>query len=101
MNAAANAAQDYMGDKPTTTSPTYIPRQDGSMMKALVWHGARKVSMEDVPVPTVNEPDDIILRVTGTTVCGSDLHLYNKEIIQLKDGVCRARSVSHSYLTYG
>ncbi|KAF9048421.1 chaperonin 10-like protein [Panaeolus papilionaceus] len=55
-------------------------------MKALVWHGARKVSMEDVPVPTVNEPDDIILRVTGTTVCGSDLHLYNKEIIQLKDG---------------
>ncbi|PPR05789.1 hypothetical protein CVT24_006844 [Panaeolus cyanescens] len=86
MNAAANVAQSYLGDKPTTTSPSYKPRQDGSTMKALVWHGAKKVAMEEVPVPTVNEPDDIVLRVTGTTVCGSDLHLYNKEIIQLKSG---------------
>lgn len=37
-------------------------------------------------MPTVTEPADVILKVTGTTVCGSDLHLYHKEIMQLKKG---------------
>jgi threonine dehydrogenase-like Zn-dependent dehydrogenase len=37
-------------------------------------------------VPTVTEAEDVICRVTGTTVCGSDLHLYHKEIMQLEKG---------------
>ncbi len=45
-------------------------------MKALTWHGKRDVRFEEVPDPRLHEPDDIIIRVTSTGICGSDLHLY-------------------------
>lgn len=44
-------------------------------MKALVWLGKQKVDVVDVPKPKIVEDGDVILKVTGTTVCGSDLHL--------------------------
>lgn len=40
----------------------------------------------DVPKPTILEDRDVILKVTGTTVCGSDLHLLHGGIIQLNKG---------------
>ncbi|RPA92775.1 GroES-like protein [Choiromyces venosus 120613-1] len=55
-------------------------------MKALRWHGKERVSIDKVPLPAITEPKDVIVRITGTTVCGSDLHLYHGEILQLKDG---------------
>ncbi|HEY8975141.1 MAG TPA: alcohol dehydrogenase catalytic domain-containing protein, partial [Burkholderiaceae bacterium] len=45
-------------------------------MKALTYHGAKDVRIETVPDPRLVEPDDILLRVTATAICGSDLHLY-------------------------
>ncbi|TDD73897.1 zinc-dependent alcohol dehydrogenase [Actinomadura rubrisoli] len=45
-------------------------------MKALTWHGKRDVRVENVPDPTIKEPDDAIIRVTSSGICGSDLHLY-------------------------
>jgi len=45
-------------------------------MKALTWQGRRKVSVEDVPDPTIEHPTDAIVEVTSTAICGSDLHLY-------------------------
>ncbi|MGW7069100.1 alcohol dehydrogenase catalytic domain-containing protein [Streptomyces sp. NPDC054855] len=45
-------------------------------MRALTWHGKRDVRVETVPDPVLKEPTDIIVRVTSTGVCGSDLHLY-------------------------
>lgn len=45
-------------------------------MRALTFHGARDVRVEKVPDPVLQEPDDILLRVTATAICGSDLHLY-------------------------
>lgn len=45
-------------------------------MRALTYHGARDVRVESVPDPVIQEPDDVILRVTATAICGSDLHLY-------------------------
>ena len=45
-------------------------------MKALTWHGKRDVRFEDVPDPTIQDPDDIVIRITSTAICGSDLHLY-------------------------
>jgi threonine dehydrogenase-like Zn-dependent dehydrogenase len=44
-------------------------------MKALTWFGNKDVRITDVPIPDITEPDDVILKVTGTTICGSDLHL--------------------------
>lgn len=45
-------------------------------MRALTWQGKRKVSVETVPDPALREPDDVIIEVTSTAICGSDLHLY-------------------------
>lgn len=45
-------------------------------MKALTWQGRRDVRVEDVPDPRIKEPNDAIVRVTTTNICGSDLHLY-------------------------
>jgi threonine dehydrogenase-like Zn-dependent dehydrogenase len=45
-------------------------------MKALAWHGKRDVRIDTVPDPVIREPNDAIVRVTSTAICGSDLHLY-------------------------
>lgn len=45
-------------------------------MKALVWHGARDVRVDDVADPGLIAPTDAIIRVTSSGLCGSDLHLY-------------------------
>jgi threonine dehydrogenase-like Zn-dependent dehydrogenase len=45
-------------------------------MKAAVWHGKRDVRVETVPDPAIEAANDIIIRVTSSGICGSDLHLY-------------------------
>ncbi|MGI5267824.1 zinc-dependent alcohol dehydrogenase [Nonomuraea sp. CA-218870] len=45
-------------------------------MKAVTWHGKRDVRVEQVPDPEIKEPNDAVIRVTSTGICGSDLHLY-------------------------
>src|SRR2546421_251596 len=45
-------------------------------MKAVTWHGKRDVRVEQVPDPAIQEPNDIVIRVTSSGICGSDLHLY-------------------------
>jgi threonine dehydrogenase-like Zn-dependent dehydrogenase len=45
-------------------------------MKALTWQGVSDVRVENVPDPTIQQPDDIIVRITSSGLCGSDLHLY-------------------------
>jgi len=45
-------------------------------MRALTWQGREKVSVENVPDPVIQQPNDAIIRVTSTAICGSDLHLY-------------------------
>ncbi|MER6973745.1 alcohol dehydrogenase catalytic domain-containing protein [Nocardioides sp. NPDC000445] len=45
-------------------------------MKAVTWQGRRDIRVDDVPDPHIVESDDIIVEVTSTGLCGSDLHLY-------------------------
>ncbi|MFC9847962.1 zinc-dependent alcohol dehydrogenase [Streptomyces sp. NPDC060223] len=45
-------------------------------MRALTWHGKRDVRVDTVPDPTIQDPTDVIIKVTTTGLCGSDLHLY-------------------------
>ncbi|SDO77155.1 Threonine dehydrogenase [Pedococcus dokdonensis] len=45
-------------------------------MKALTWQGKRDVRVEEVPDPRIEKPNDAIIKVTSTAICGSDLHLY-------------------------
>ncbi len=46
-------------------------------MKALCWHGTSDVRVDNVPDPKIVDPTDVIIRVTSTAICGSDLHLYD------------------------
>jgi threonine dehydrogenase-like Zn-dependent dehydrogenase len=45
-------------------------------VRALTWHGAHDVRVDEVPDPTIEHPTDAIIRVTSSGICGSDLHLY-------------------------
>ena len=46
-------------------------------MKAVVFHKPGDMRVEEVADPKIENPQDIILRVTSTAICGSDLHIYN------------------------
>jgi threonine dehydrogenase-like Zn-dependent dehydrogenase len=46
-------------------------------MKAMVYRGPYKVRVEEKPEPTIEHPNDAIVRVTHAAICGSDLHLYH------------------------
>ena len=45
-------------------------------MRALTYHGRRDVRVDNVADPTIADPDDVIVKVTSSGLCGSDLHLY-------------------------
>ncbi|MFD4539419.1 zinc-dependent alcohol dehydrogenase [Streptomyces bauhiniae] len=45
-------------------------------MRALTWQGRRDVRVDTVPDPQIQDPTDVIVRVTSSGICGSDLHLY-------------------------
>ncbi len=45
-------------------------------MKAVAWHGQRDVRVDEVPDPRIEEPTDVVVQITSSGICGSDLHLY-------------------------
>src|SRR4051812_21802754 len=47
------------------------------MMKANCWMGKHHVQVKEVEDPKILNSQDIIVRITSTAICGSDLHLYN------------------------
>ncbi len=55
-------------------------------MKALCWYGTRDVRVENVPDPHIINPRDVIVRITLTAICGSDLHLYNGFVPSMERG---------------
>ena len=59
---------------------------DQKTMKAVVYHGPNNVSLDDVPVPKIIENDDIIVRVTTSTICGTDIHIQSGGLPAVKPG---------------
>jgi len=55
-------------------------------MKALCWHGKHKVTVDEVPDSKIEHPQDAIIRVTSSAICGSDLHIYNGLILAMEKG---------------
>jgi threonine dehydrogenase-like Zn-dependent dehydrogenase len=45
-------------------------------MRAVTWQGRREVRVDTVPDPSIKDPTDVVVRITSTALCGSDLHLY-------------------------
>src|SRR5258705_11175296 len=49
-------------------------------MKALIFQGPGKKALEERPKPTIAEPTDAIVKVTKTTICGTDLHILKGDV---------------------
>ncbi|HEX2999483.1 MAG TPA: hypothetical protein VHR86_04520 [Armatimonadota bacterium] len=56
-------------------------------MKAVVYKGADRVAIENIEDPRIESPNDAIVRITSTAICGSDLHMPSS-------GSCRCGSAS-------
>ncbi len=46
-------------------------------MKALVCQGPHDVRGMDMPDPKIERPTDVLVKITATNICGSDLHMYD------------------------
>ncbi|TDX95326.1 alcohol dehydrogenase catalytic domain-containing protein [Chryseobacterium daecheongense] len=53
-------------------------------MKAAVFHAPGTITCDTVDDPVIQDANDIILRVTSTAICGSDLHMYSGGIPQAR-----------------
>jgi alcohol dehydrogenase len=55
-------------------------------MKALVYEGPGRKSWTDVPDPTIQHPTDVIVKMTATTICGTDLHILKGDVAAVEPG---------------
>lgn len=55
-------------------------------MKALCWHGKEDLRVDTVKDPEILDPKDIIIQVTASGICGSDLHLYDGLMPSMNEG---------------
>ncbi|KAF2723156.1 GroES-like protein [Polychaeton citri CBS 116435] len=95
MTQAAWKAEQVIGhgDNAATAQDVTNPALDrekygdpSEKMKALAWMGKNDVQMIECPKPKILEDRDAILKVTGSTVCGSDLHLLHGSVVELQKG---------------
>ncbi|KAF8246562.1 GroES-like protein [Wilcoxina mikolae CBS 423.85] len=96
LNAASNLVETVLGrDSSHTVTSTEISNPDtkdaaaadpSEKMQALVWMGKNDVRVVETSKPKLVEPTDVIIKVTGTTVCGSDMHLLHGVLLQLQKG---------------
>src|SRR6202140_2951112 len=62
----------------TATSSSVVEKKSTTTMKALVFHGTNQIAIERVPIPKPG-PGEAVIRVTLTTICGTDLHILKGE----------------------
>ena len=62
-------------------------------MRALVYHKPKDMRVDTVADPGLEHERDVILKVTATAICGSDLHIYNGKIPQLENMI-----VGHEFM---
>jgi alcohol dehydrogenase len=55
-------------------------------MKALVYHGPGKKSLDERPIPELAAPTDAIVKMTRTTICGTDLHILKGDVPSCESG---------------
>lgn len=53
-------------------------------MRAVVYHGPDDVRLDEVPEPTIEDPEDAIVRVTTASICGSDLHIVHGHLPKME-----------------
>ena len=55
-------------------------------MKALVYRGSGKLVLENKPKPVISDPTDVIVKITKTTICGTDLHIKKGDVPTVTEG---------------
>ncbi|KAH8915363.1 GroES-like protein, partial [Atractiella rhizophila] len=93
-NILANLAAGTLGQDPKIlTQSTSNPSKNveewadtSEKMIALTWQGKGKVTISETYKPKIIDDNDVILKVTGSTICGSDLHLLHGAIMQMQSG---------------
>ncbi|TMR98956.1 zinc-dependent alcohol dehydrogenase [Nonomuraea basaltis] len=55
-------------------------------MKAVVWHDVGKIAVEQVPDPRIQEPEDAVVRITASAICGTDLHFVRGTVPGMRPG---------------
>jgi threonine dehydrogenase-like Zn-dependent dehydrogenase len=55
-------------------------------MRAICWHGTGDMRVDTVADPVIEDPSDVIVRITSTAICGSDLHLFDGYVPTMKPG---------------
>jgi alcohol dehydrogenase len=69
---------------PAKNAPGAGPQ--AATMKALVYHGPNSRAWEDKPRPVLLRPTDAIVKITKTTICGTDLHIMKGDVPEVTDG---------------
>src|SRR5699024_1086115 len=73
------AAPRYRRPVRQSTSPVHPTPglfNERNIMRALVYQGPYEVAVQDVEDPAIQDPSDVIVRITTSAICGSDLHMY-------------------------
>ncbi|PYH98405.1 alcohol dehydrogenase [Aspergillus ellipticus CBS 707.79] len=90
---AANLVEKAVGHGGNATVTTDVSnyaneygQETGERIQATVWQGKNQVEVVQMPKPRVIDEGDVLVKVTGSTICGSDLHLYHGAIPQLEKG---------------
>lgn len=96
LSQAAYLVEKIIGHGGTATTEQNLtnPSQDpgkyadpsGEKMKALVWNGKGSVKVIETFKPAKIEDTDVIVKVTGSTICGSDLHLLHGAVVEMQKG---------------
>ena len=55
-------------------------------MKAITWHGVNDIRCDDVPDAKIEHPGDVLVRITSSGICGSDLHLMSGNMAGMQSG---------------
>jgi alcohol dehydrogenase len=63
-----------------------VPLSTSATMRALVYHGPGKFAWEGKPYPAIQDPGDAIVRITTSTICGTDLHILKGDLPSVTDG---------------
>lgn len=96
LSQAANLVERLVGHTGDATTEQNMTNPDrdiakyadpsGEKMLALTWQGKNSVKLIETFKPAKIEDTDVIVKVTGTTICGSDLHLLHGVIVELQKG---------------
>jgi len=55
-------------------------------VKAVVWHGVGDIRLDDVPDPMIEDPNDAIVEITASAICGTDLHFVRGTMAGMAEG---------------